>query len=710
MSSIKPSFRGGVNPKIKTVWITQPSQSQFKDNYVVIKKIGEPGQFGKAFQCRRKKDGKVLAVKEISKARIYRLHPSNATRQHLLKSMQAEIDIMRRLQHPYIVNMYETYETKHELHIVMEECKGGELFDRIKTKQRYKEQEAKPIIKMICNALYYMHDRHRVVHCDLKPDNILFVDESEHSDIKIIDFGMSKVLPRLKSLDDLCGTPYYTAPEVISGNYSHAADMWSVGVIAYVMIFGFPPFYVDPNKYYGIKETKAIYQLIMKGFTPTIKKGYGSWFPETMQKNLGEDGRNFIGCLMEADIAKRLTAKEALQHPWLKEDSGERHQSNSPSLSSSHKHSNKDSSGMELAGVQIMNFATSHKFKFAIAALFRDQYERMRPKHFENLRNLFNELDKDGNGKISYTEFEQGMLQCTDLKLSKHKIQQMFKELDVSDIGEIAFDQLLNAAVHDYLVASDVRLYEAFRDLDKNESGKIQTAELKQKIRELNPYDNVDMLLQIIDDVDLDNDGTIDYEEFLKALHPDFSETPNWFYSTSMLNEQEQDDEDEQDEEEEQKSWSSADVHGGQKQQVGSVSRSENEVKLQPVAQQMVNGQKKKKEDVFVRGLNGESIVKQGYMKKEGKLVKSWKRRWFILQRNGIMSYYHNQHENVPIARFNCKSMSRLKYKSWSKSNKKRYGIKVYTAHRNWRFLCENEQERGEWMQILQTISGKKAE
>ena len=257
--------------RLRTVWITEPSQNQFKDDYAILKQIGEPGQFGKAYQCKRKSDGLILAVKEISKARIYRLHPSDNIRQSLLKSMQAEIDIMRRLKHKYIVNMYGTYETKHTLHIVMEECKGGELFDRIKAKRRYPEKDAKPIIRMVCDALFYMHDQHRVVHCDLKPDNILFVNEKEDSDIKIIDFGMSKVLPRLRSLRELCGTPYYTAPEIINGDYSHAADMWSVGVIAYVMIFGFPPFYVDPNKYYGVKETKEIYKLILKGFDPQVK-------------------------------------------------------------------------------------------------------------------------------------------------------------------------------------------------------------------------------------------------------------------------------------------------------------------------------------------------------------------------------------------------------------------------------------------------------
>lgn len=178
---------------------------------------------------------------------------------------------MRKLDHQYVINIYETYETKHVLHIVMELCSGGELFDRIKSKRYFREEEAKPVVRKICEAIHFMHEKHRVVHCDLKPDNILFKTKAEDSDIKIIDFGMAKVLKRLDSLRALCGTPYYTAPEVIKGDYSHPADMWSIGVIAYTMIFAMVPFYVNPNRFYGTKETKEIYKLILKGFRPEVK-------------------------------------------------------------------------------------------------------------------------------------------------------------------------------------------------------------------------------------------------------------------------------------------------------------------------------------------------------------------------------------------------------------------------------------------------------
>eukprot|EP01084_Bolivina_argentea_P105253 188423_1 len=133
--------------RLRTVWITEPSKKPFKDNYQIIKQIGEPGQFGKAYQCKRKTDNKMFAVKQIAKARIYRLDPSDRIRQTFLKMMQDEITILRTLSHKYIVQMYETYETKHYLYIIMEECKGGELFDRIKIKKRYSENDAKIVIK-----------------------------------------------------------------------------------------------------------------------------------------------------------------------------------------------------------------------------------------------------------------------------------------------------------------------------------------------------------------------------------------------------------------------------------------------------------------------------------------------------------------------------------------------------------------------------------
>lgn len=185
--------------------------------------------------------------------------------------MKNEFNILPRLDHKYIVGFEEMYENKDNFYLVIQECKGGELFDRIKAKRRYPENDAKPVIKMLCEALLCMHQEHEAVHCDLAPDNIVFLTEDDKSIIKLIDFGATRICPKSQKLKELCGTPYYTAPEIINDAYDQAADMWSVGVITYVMLFGFPPFYVDPNQYIGSEETKAIYEMILKGFQPEIK-------------------------------------------------------------------------------------------------------------------------------------------------------------------------------------------------------------------------------------------------------------------------------------------------------------------------------------------------------------------------------------------------------------------------------------------------------
>jgi Ca2+-binding EF-hand superfamily protein len=155
----------------------------------------------------------------------------------------------------------------------------------------------------------------------------------------------------------------------------------------------------------------------------------------------------------------------------------------------------------------------------------------MLPFHFNNLQKIFEKLDTDKNGKISYNEFEIGILKLQkSINIDKNHIKQMFNELDIKNVGEIAFDELLNAAVHDYLIASDERLYEAFRELDDDEDGKITTEQLKLKLKESDPYGNYNDILNVIDDAKLDNNGQIDYEDFLRALHPDFNETPQWFW------------------------------------------------------------------------------------------------------------------------------------------------------------------------------------
>ena len=211
--------------RVKTVWVVGKTKP-FAEEYLVGKMIGTPGQYGKALRCKKKKDplkGEINVVKCISKEKLYRIDKDSNKRVAYLMAMQNEIQIMQIIQHPNIIKFKGVHEDKHTLFLVMEECKGGELFDMIKKKKRFTEIESKIIMKQILEAIFYMHDTHRIGHFDLKPDNILFkrrqqtLEINNFSKIKIIDFGMSQIVKKKKRLTQVCGTPYYCAPEVIQG-------------------------------------------------------------------------------------------------------------------------------------------------------------------------------------------------------------------------------------------------------------------------------------------------------------------------------------------------------------------------------------------------------------------------------------------------------------------------------------------------------------
>merc|ERR1712154_111479 len=177
---------------------------------------------------------------------------------------------------------------------------------------------------------------------------------------------------------------------------------------------------------------------------------------------------------------------------------------------------------------KLAKFNVDCQFKLVVVKLFRQQFERLRPAHFNQLEALFNKMDTDGDGIVSYKEFEDAVSNVNEINIEKKYIQQIFENINTSKKG-IRFSDLLNALVHDYLVSCDERLYAAFRELDDDDDGKITTAQLKEKLKEYDPLGEWDKALEIINAQTLDQNGVIDYEEFLLNLHPNFNEeTPQW--------------------------------------------------------------------------------------------------------------------------------------------------------------------------------------
>ena len=204
-----------------------------------------------------------------------------------------------RLTHPNIVQLLETYEDKSKVYLVMELVTGGELFDRIVEKGSYTEKDASDLIRQILDAVDYMHEQ-GVVHRDLKPENLLYYNANDDSKIMISDFGLAKIEDS-GIMATACGTPGYVAPEVLAQKpYGKAVDIWSIGVISYILLCGYPPFY-DEND-------ANLFAQILKGEFE-FDSPYGD--------DISESAKHFIQNLMCVNVEKRFSTKDALAHPWI---------------------------------------------------------------------------------------------------------------------------------------------------------------------------------------------------------------------------------------------------------------------------------------------------------------------------------------------------------------------------------------------------------
>ncbi|XP_012277318.1 calcium/calmodulin-dependent protein kinase type 1-like isoform X2 [Orussus abietinus] len=260
------------------------------DDKYVLKELLGTGAFSEVRLAESKeKPGQMFAVKIIDKKALKGKEDS----------LENEIKVLRRLTHPNIVQLLETFEDKHKVYLVMELVTGGELFDRIVEKGSYTEKDASGLIRQVLEAVDYMHEQ-GVVHRDLKPENLLYYSQDEDSKIMISDFGLSK-MEDSGIMATACGTPGYVAPEVLAQKpYGKAVDVWSIGVISYILLCGYPPFY-DEN------DVNLFAQILKGEFE----------FDSPYWDDISDSAKDFIHKLMCVNVEERYTCKQALAHPWI---------------------------------------------------------------------------------------------------------------------------------------------------------------------------------------------------------------------------------------------------------------------------------------------------------------------------------------------------------------------------------------------------------
>jgi len=242
----------------------------------------------------------------------YAIKSIRKTKVDKIEQLKREIQILREVHHPNIIRLKEVYEDKRYIHLITELCTGGELFDRIihmtKTSDgHFPEDIASKLVQSIIGAIAYCHDVKGIVHRDLKPENFLYATTDKNSSIKIIDFGLSRHDTNVKSgvMQTKVGTPYYIAPEVLDGEYTKSCDIWSIGVITYILLCGYPPFYGDTQP--------VIFQSVKKGCFDFLSP---EWDP------ISNSAKDFIRCLLSVDPSLRPSASDAMNHPWIRQMNG----------------------------------------------------------------------------------------------------------------------------------------------------------------------------------------------------------------------------------------------------------------------------------------------------------------------------------------------------------------------------------------------------
>ncbi|KAL3718556.1 hypothetical protein ACJRO7_003650 [Eucalyptus globulus] len=463
-SASKPSKPSPIGP------VLGRPMEEVKSMYTIGKELGR-GQFGVTHLCTHKQTGQQFACKTIAKRKLVNKED--------IEDVRREVQIMYHLTgQPNIVELKGAYEDKHSVHLVMELCAGGELFDRIISKGHYTERAAASLLRTIVQILHTCHSM-GVIHRDLKPENFLLLNKDENSPLKATDFGLSVFFKQGDVFKEIVGSAYYIAPEVLKRRYGPEADIWSIGVMLYILLSGVPPFWAESEN--------GIFNAILRGQLDFTSDPWPSISPVA---------KDLVRKMLNSDPKQRLTAFQVLSHPWIKED-GEA----------------PDTPLDNAVLSRLKQFRAMNKFKKAALRVIAGCLSE---EEIMGLKEMFKGMDTDNSGTITLEELKQG-LSKQGTRLSEYEVKQLMEAADADGNGTIDYDEFIAATMHMNRMDREEHLYTAFQYFDKDNSGFITTEELEQALRDFGMHDGRD-IKEILSEVDADNDGRINYDEFVAMM------------------------------------------------------------------------------------------------------------------------------------------------------------------------------------------------
>lgn len=393
VNNFKPTaasiLRRGLDPT--SINVLGRKTADLREHYIIGRKLGQ-GQFGTTYLCTEINTGCEYACKTIPKRKLI-------TKEDV-EDVRREIQIMHHLSgHKNVVAIKDVYEDGQAVHIVMELCAGGELFDRIQEKGHYSERKAAELIRIIVSIVAMCHSL-GVMHRDLKPENFLLLDKDDDLSIKAIDFGLSVFFKPGQVFTELVGSPYYVAPEVLHKRYGPESDVWSAGVILYVLLSGVPPFWAETQQ--------GIFDAVLKGHID---------FQSDPWPKISDSAKDLIRKMLSHCPSERLKAHEVLRHPWICENGVATDQALDPSVIS-----------------RLKQFSAMNKLK---KLALRVIAERLSEEEIAGLREMFKAVDTKNRGVITFGELREGL----------RRFGAEFKDTEIGDIMEAAHNDN-NVTIH----------------------------------------------------------------------------------------------------------------------------------------------------------------------------------------------------------------------------------------------------------------------
>jgi len=435
------------------------------DDYIFDGKIVGSGMNGPVRLATGKGDARKYAIKSFKK---------NGLSSQKRAELKNESEVYLTLDHPQVAKLEMIYETQEELHLVMEYMAGGELYRRLSSKKCYSEADAACCIRQVLLSVAYLHAQ-GVVHRDLKLENFLY--ETEDSDhLKLIDFGFAKFWNQDAKMSQACGSLHYVAPEVLERAYTDKADLWSCGVIAYMLLTGTPPFFGNDN------------EVVAK-----IRAGTPHWSQRF--HTLSVQPKSLVRGLLLADPGQRLSAKAALEHPFV--------QAGSP----------KQQETILDADIlkSLRRFARASAFRRALLSIMAWSLSN---EDRALLREEFISMDSESRGTITHRELKAALEER--FHVCSEEADMLFSSLDTDNDEEIEYNEFLAAALLARVHVHEDLLRRTFRRFDKDDTGIITAQDLRSVLGD--HFDGAEME-ELIHEADASGDGKVNYDAFLDYFY-----------------------------------------------------------------------------------------------------------------------------------------------------------------------------------------------